>query len=137
MSNNSNPNSTPKDAYGYDAMSTYLPIDNLGINALPDSEKSKKGIKENRTGRARTLGICMSCPNCGTENSRSLFQMIMGLRRSLLSKEVRAEAYYLYLIIKIIIIYISLAIIITSTRVNYNYYFLHTITNTNYVCLCL
>ena len=42
MSNNSNPNSTPKDAYGYDAMSTYLPIDNLGINALPDSEKSKK-----------------------------------------------------------------------------------------------
>lgn len=30
---------TPKVAYGYDAMTTYLPIDGLGINALPDSEK--------------------------------------------------------------------------------------------------
>ena len=39
---------------GYDAMSSYLPIDGLGINALPDSEKYKRGIKENRTGRART-----------------------------------------------------------------------------------
>ena len=65
MSNNSNPNSTPKDAYGYDAMSTYHPIDGLGINAPPDSEKYKRGIKENRTGRARTLGIWMECPDCG------------------------------------------------------------------------
>ena len=39
--------------------------DGLGINALPDSEKYKRGIKENRTGRARTLGIWMSCPDCG------------------------------------------------------------------------
>lgn len=50
---------------GYDTMSTYLPIDGLGINALPDSEKYKKGIRENTTGRARTLGIWMSCPDCG------------------------------------------------------------------------
>lgn len=56
---------TPKVAYGYDAMTTYLPIDGLGINALPDSEKYKKGIKENRTGKTRTLGIWMSCPDCG------------------------------------------------------------------------
>jgi hypothetical protein len=60
----SNSNTTPKDAMGYDAMSTYLPLDGLGINALPDSEKYKRGIKENRTG-ARTLGIWMSCPDCG------------------------------------------------------------------------
>ena len=62
----SNSNTTPKDAYGYDAMSTYLPIDGLGINALPDSEKYKRGIKENRTGKTRTLGIWMSCPDCGS-----------------------------------------------------------------------
>ena len=62
MSNNTG--TTPKDAYGYDAMSTYLPLDGLGINALSDSEKYKRGIKENRTGRARTLGIWMSCPDC-------------------------------------------------------------------------
>jgi hypothetical protein len=43
-----NTNSIPKDAYGYDAMSIYLPIDGLGINALPDSEKYKRGIKKNR-----------------------------------------------------------------------------------------
>jgi hypothetical protein len=63
LSNNTT--TTPKDAYGYDAMSTYLPIDGIGINALSDSEKYKRGIKENRTGRARTLGIWMSCPDCG------------------------------------------------------------------------
>ena len=33
---------TPKDAYGFDTMSTYLPLDGLGINALPDSEKYKR-----------------------------------------------------------------------------------------------
>ena len=55
---------TAKDAQGNDAITTYLPIDGLGINTLPDSEKYKKGIKENRTGRARTLGIWMSCPDC-------------------------------------------------------------------------
>ena len=65
MSDSANPNTTPKDAYGYDAMSTYLPIDGLGINALPDSEKYKRGIKENRTGRTRTLGIWFSCADCG------------------------------------------------------------------------
>ena len=56
--------SCKKDAMGYDAMSTYLSIDGLGINALPDSEKYKRGIKENRTGRTRTLGIWMSCYSC-------------------------------------------------------------------------
>jgi hypothetical protein len=56
--------SCEKDAMGYDAMSTYLPIDGLGINALPDSEKYKRGIKENRTGRTGTLGIWMSCYSC-------------------------------------------------------------------------
>jgi hypothetical protein len=65
MSNNRD--STPHDAYGYDAMSTYLPLDNIGINALPDSEKYKRGIKENRTGKTRTLGVWMSCPDCGLE----------------------------------------------------------------------
>ena len=60
----SNSNTTPKDAYGYDAMSTYLPIDGIGINALSDSEKYTRGIKENGTGRTRTLGIWMSCPDC-------------------------------------------------------------------------
>ena len=59
------PNTTPKDAYGFDAMSTYLPFDGLGVNALPDSEKYKRGIKENRTGRMRTLGVWMSCADCG------------------------------------------------------------------------
>ena len=34
----SDSNTTLKDAMGYDAMSSYLPIDGLGINALPDSE---------------------------------------------------------------------------------------------------
>ena len=43
-----------KDADGYDAMSTYFPLDGLGINALSDSEKYKRGIKENRTGKTRT-----------------------------------------------------------------------------------
>jgi predicted RNA-binding Zn-ribbon protein involved in translation (DUF1610 family) len=62
---NSNPKSIPKDAYGYDAITNYLSLDNLGINALPDSEKYKRGIKENRTGRTRTLGIWMECPKCG------------------------------------------------------------------------
>ena len=57
--------STAKDVYGFDALSTYLPLDGLGINALPDSEKYKRGIKENRTGRARTLGILFSCADCG------------------------------------------------------------------------
>ena len=40
MSDSPNTNTTPvkKDAMGYDAMSTYLPIHGLGINALPDSE---------------------------------------------------------------------------------------------------
>ena len=42
---------------GYDATTTYPLDDGLGINALPDSEKYKKGIRENTTGRARTLGI--------------------------------------------------------------------------------
>ena len=50
---------------GYDAMSSYLPNDSLGISSLPDSLKYKRGIKENRTGRARTIGIWMSCPDCG------------------------------------------------------------------------
>jgi hypothetical protein len=62
---NSNPKSIPKDAYGYDAIMTYLSLDNLGINSLPDSEIYKRGIKENRTGRTRTLGIRMECPKCG------------------------------------------------------------------------
>jgi hypothetical protein len=72
---NSNPKSIPKDAYGYDAITTYLSLDNLGINALPDSEKYKRGIKENRTGRTRTLGIWMECPNpdCKSKN----FSIIM------------------------------------------------------------
>ena len=61
----SDSNTTLKDAMGYDAMSSYLPIDGLGINALPDSEKYKRGIKENRTGRARTLGVWFSCADCG------------------------------------------------------------------------
>lgn len=60
-----NTNSTPKDALGYVAITTYLSIDGLGLNALPNSEKYKKGIRENTTGRARTLGIWMSCPDCG------------------------------------------------------------------------
>ena len=67
LSNNTT--TTPKVAYGYDAMTTYLPIDGLGINALPDSEKYKRGIKENRTGKTRTLGILMSCPHCGFYNN--------------------------------------------------------------------
>ena len=37
-----------KDAMGYDATTTYPLDDGLGINALPDSEKYKKGIRENR-----------------------------------------------------------------------------------------
>ena len=72
----SDSNTTPvkKDAMGYDAITTYTINDaittytindGLGINALPDSEKYKKGIRENTTGRARTLGIWMSCPDCG------------------------------------------------------------------------
>ena len=77
-------------------------------------------------------------PNCGFNRKfQEFIPNDYGIEEGALSKEVRAEAYYLYLIIKIIIIYISLAIIITITRVNYNYYFLHTITNTNYVCLYL
>jgi hypothetical protein len=71
---------TPKDAYGYDAMSTYLPIDGIGINALSDSEKYKRGIKENRTGKTRTLGIWMSCPDCGINRKfQEFIPMIMGL----------------------------------------------------------
>jgi hypothetical protein len=62
---NTNPKSVPKDAYGYDSITTYLPLDKIGINALPDSEKYKRGIKENRTGRTRTLGIWCECPKCG------------------------------------------------------------------------
>ena len=58
-----------KDVYGYDALSTYLPLDGVGINALSDSEKYTKGIKENRTGKTRTLGIWMSCPDCGTNRN--------------------------------------------------------------------
>jgi hypothetical protein len=61
----SNNNTVAKDALGYDAISTYTINDGLGINALPDSEKYKKGIRENTTGRVRTLGIWMSCPDCG------------------------------------------------------------------------
>ena len=38
MSDSANITPVKKDAYGYDAMTTYLPIDGLGINALPDSE---------------------------------------------------------------------------------------------------
>jgi hypothetical protein len=64
---------TPKDAYGYDAMSTYLPLDGLGVNALPDSEKYKRGIKENTTGRTRTLGIWMSCAKCGIDRKFQFF----------------------------------------------------------------
>ena len=43
MSDSANPNTTPKDAYGYDAMSTYLPIDGLGINAL-QTLRNTKGV---------------------------------------------------------------------------------------------
>jgi hypothetical protein len=50
---------------GLDAMSTYTLDDGLGLNALSDSEKYKKGIRENTTGRTRTLGIWQSCPDCG------------------------------------------------------------------------
>jgi hypothetical protein len=64
MSTNRDATETPKDALGYDAISTYTINDGLGINALPDSKKYKKGIRENTTGRARTLGILMSCPDC-------------------------------------------------------------------------
>ena len=80
LSENETPVKVKKDAMGYDAISTYLPLDGIGINALPDSEKYKRGIKENTTGKTRTLGIWMSCPDCGiSRNSRILFQMIMGL----------------------------------------------------------
>jgi hypothetical protein len=69
-----NTTTTPKDAKGYDAISTYTINDGPGINALPDSEEYKKGIREKTTGRARTLGIWMSCPDCGfNKNSRSLW----------------------------------------------------------------
>ena len=70
LDESANSTETPKDAYGYDAMSTYLPLDGLGINALPESEKYKRGIKENRTGKTRTLGIWMSCPepDCKSKN---------------------------------------------------------------------
>ena len=64
MANNSTPQ-IKKDEQGYDALSTYFPLDGLGVNSLPDSEKYKRGIKENRTGRTRTLGVWMSCPQCG------------------------------------------------------------------------
>ena len=64
MSTNRDATETPKDALGYDAISTYTINDGLGINALPNSKKYKKGIRENTTGRARTLGIWMSCPDC-------------------------------------------------------------------------
>ena len=47
----SDSNTTPKDAMGYDAMSTYLPLDGLGINALPDSEKYKVLEKTQRVGQ--------------------------------------------------------------------------------------
>jgi hypothetical protein len=65
MSNNRNRDSTPQDALGYDILRTYLPLDNLGLNALPDSEKYKSGIRENRTGKARTIGMWQSCADCG------------------------------------------------------------------------
>jgi hypothetical protein len=34
-------NTTPvkKDAWGHDSITTYYPLDGLGVNALPDSEK--------------------------------------------------------------------------------------------------
>ena len=64
INTNSNSTETPKDALGYDAISTYTINDGLGINTLPDSKKYKKGIRENTTGRARTLCIWMSCPDC-------------------------------------------------------------------------
>jgi hypothetical protein len=71
MSNNSNP--VKKDAYGHDAIFNYLPQDGLGVNGLPDSEKYKRGIKENTTGRTRTLGVWMSCPKCGISKSFESF----------------------------------------------------------------
>jgi len=43
MSNNKD---MPKDAYGYDSIITYLPLDSKGINGLPDSEKYKRSINE-------------------------------------------------------------------------------------------
>jgi hypothetical protein len=60
-----NRDSTPKDGQGFDAMSTYLPLDSLGINPLPDSEKYKRGIRTNQTGKARTIAMWQSCADCG------------------------------------------------------------------------
>jgi hypothetical protein len=48
---------------GLDAISTYTLVDGLGLNALSDSEKYKKGVRENTTGRTRTLGMWQSCPH--------------------------------------------------------------------------
>ena len=56
-------NTTAKDAFGFDALSTYTD-DGLGINALPYSEKYKKGIRENTTGKWRTIAIVANCPDC-------------------------------------------------------------------------
>ena len=58
---------------GYDAITTYTLDDGLEINALPDSEKYKKGIRENTTGRARTLGIWISCSDCGLQSKQQEF----------------------------------------------------------------
>jgi len=52
MSTNRDATETPKDALGYDAISTYTINDGLGINALPDSEKYKRvSGKTQRVGR--------------------------------------------------------------------------------------
>ena len=77
MANNSTPQ-IKKDEQGYDALSTYFPLDGLGVNSLPDSDKYKRGIKENRTGRTRTLGVWMSAaPSVvSPETFRSLYPMI-------------------------------------------------------------
>ena len=71
-------NTTAKDAFGFDALSTYTD-DGLGINALPDSEKYKKGIRENTTGKSRTIAIVANCPDCDFYyKNRSLSHLIMG-----------------------------------------------------------
>jgi hypothetical protein len=65
--------STTKVAQGLDAISTYTLDDGLGLNALSDSENYMKGIRENTTGRTRTLGMWQSCPDCGLQNKQQYF----------------------------------------------------------------
>ena len=65
--------STTKVAQGLYAISTYTLDDGLGLNALSDSENYKKGIRENTTGRTRTLGMWQSCPDCSLQNKQQYF----------------------------------------------------------------